>query len=144
MSEAALRLSLVDPEPDEGVYQMEMLASNGRFSATQELYLTPEDFGDFSEALTHFPRNRHEQITFEVGKPIQFDHVRLTVRIVDNTGHPVIEVVVSNAGKDQHRAEAVFNIPCEVAAINRLGAELKRWISAPDRPMMWQPEPERL
>jgi hypothetical protein len=34
----------------------------------------------------------------------------------------------------------MFHLPCEVAAINRLGAKLKAWIVKPQDPLIWQPE----
>ncbi|HEY0106435.1 MAG TPA: hypothetical protein VGB91_10155 [Rhizomicrobium sp.] len=147
MHEAALRLTTIgENDPEDGVLQVELAATDGRFSAAAGFYTNAEYFSDFARALMDFPKTRADQAVFEIGSLTGNAncYARLRVYLRDELGHVAVEVQIDNRREDHHRAKAMFNIHCEAAASNRLGDSLLRWISAPGQPMIWQPEPERI
>ncbi|HJW40336.1 MAG TPA: hypothetical protein VJ476_03800 [Rhizomicrobium sp.] len=114
-------------------------ATDGRFAATQEFYSNIERFTEFGRALTAFPRSIDSEEAFENGSPDSgiSDYLLVRAYLRDGLGHGAIEIVTDNGRSNPYRAKAAFNLHCEVAAINRLGVELKSWATNPSAPLVW-------
>ena len=51
---------------DDDIFELRVVASNGRYSGTTEVYDTSDSLSHFAKSLVGFPRN-NETLKYEVG-----------------------------------------------------------------------------
>jgi hypothetical protein len=108
-------------------YEPEMLhlqvaASDGDFSASQDFYANIEDVMAFGNALQAFPRGPADEATLEGGRkdPGWAHWVAVRVYLYDRAGHAGVTVDVGKNAEEPYHREARFTIRCEVASLNQL------------------------
>ena len=121
---------------EDDAWHMTMSAADAEYRVEQEFYTYPSDLIELANCLQSFPKHGSDEVRFEVGSrdPSWAHWVFLRAFIVDTTGHAAL-VVVGNNGDDFRMRSARFTIRCDVGSLNRLGAELRRWINEPGRPL---------
>lgn len=101
----------------------------------------PEELTDFGRLLTAFPSRAQDEIRFELGSLTEkwACYVLLRAYLFDAVGHAALEIHIDNRDSSPRCARANFSICCEVAALNRLGSDLQRWVLGPANPLFWTP-----
>ena len=118
---------------DDGCFDIEISASNDKYSATQEdIIVFPKDLIEFGDALKIFPQKISDRIVFE--KPGKY---KISV-ICDNSGHPVIEIIFKNDAEVPNYAESHFLITCEANILNKLGYAICNWIDNMKEPLYFE------
>jgi len=104
--------------------------SGGAVSVHAEHYDYPLDIALFADALAAFNGAGGSSVSHQAGSPEGATWLWLTAYSYSNRGHSALEVFTGCNG-ERHVASSVrFSAHLEVASINRLGAELSRWISS--------------
>jgi len=141
MGDGNLQFRVLSLDDSDGLFFFEFSASNGLFSATQDFWEYPSAFEEFGHMLSEFPTVDKNAAAFEIGSMEENSayYLRVCAYTFDAMGHAALEVVVDNHLKSENLARANFQIPCEIAAINRLGKALWQWSADPTVPMIWKP-----
>ncbi|MBB1521370.1 hypothetical protein [Aquipseudomonas guryensis] len=112
----------------DGMIQVSFQASNGPQSATIEFYAYPEEISDFSKALIEFPFTPNNHASFEYGTdPSYCCLFKLSAKLRNLSGHPVIELKYDNRRAIPEKAEGLFYMPCEATLINSFGKQLSKF-----------------
>lgn len=122
------RIRKLDVDEYDAPY-VELSVSGGGFAARQDLYVEDDEWVEFGKALQSFPRNLEHEVAFENGAPEgkYYCYILLRAFVYDGVGHSALEVKVSNYSAPPHSAAAHFYLPCEAAALNRMGGLLEAW-----------------
>lgn len=120
---------------------IEMHASNGSTSGTQDFYCYVEDLEEFARELSSFPSSITSEATLEAGKRDRgWAHfVRVRAFVYDRVGHSALEIDLASHADEPHGAAAHFFILCEPASLNRLGKNLLDWCGNRDVTLVWEP-----
>jgi hypothetical protein len=104
--------------------------SNGYFSGQAEIYLSPGELFQMTEALSGFPSHPKDSRDFELGT-FNPDHadggVRIHLHCADSVGHAVVEVKLrGDACKGLGEVESVaLRIPVQAAAIDSFVSQVR-------------------
>lgn len=123
-----LRLRKLDVDEYDAPH-VEVTISGDGFAARLDSYIEDDEWVEFSTELQSFPRSLEHEVRFEHGAPEgeYYCYILLRAFVYDGVGHSALEVKVSNNSTPPHSATAHFYIPCEAAALNRLGESLEAW-----------------
>ena len=115
---------------DEGLIELSVRASNGRFAGCVELYVDQGRLAAFSRALRGFPASGRDRRELELGTldPARAGGgVRLGLRCTDALGHVAMSVELRADPRGHAGAEsAAFGVRLEPAAIDAFVAQLER------------------
>jgi len=122
------RLRKLDVD-DYDAPHVEVSVSGEGFTARQDSYIEDEEWLEFGTALQSFPQRLDHEVTFENGAPEgeYYCYILLRAFVYDGVGHSALEVKISNRSAPPFSASTHFYIPCEAAALNRLGESLVSW-----------------
>jgi len=134
-------LSLKDLQYDEPELHIELQASNGDTSATQDFYCYVEDLEQFANELIDFPSSITSEVRFEIGRRSSDWAYFVLVRtyVHDGWGHSALEIDLDCHAKAPYGHSMHFYILCEPASVNRLGKELIVWCRNRESPLEWYP-----
>ena len=140
MGDSSVQFKVLSRDDGDGLFFFEFSASNGLFSAAQGFWEYPNSFEGFGRMLSEFPTADKNAATFEIGSMEENAayYLRIRAYTFDAVGHAALEVVVDNHRKNEKLAKANFQVPCEIAAINRLGKALQQWSADPTGTMIWK------
>jgi hypothetical protein len=132
-------ISLVRWPYDDSAWRVFLQACNGGFAGALEFYTDAEGLAEFARRLAAFPSGPDDEVRFSLGSRDGNWAYYLLLRafLVDRAGHAALEFAADNCRVTPDHAQASFFIPCEVAAINRLGRQLRGWLSRSDEPLLW-------
>jgi hypothetical protein len=130
---------LIAQDPDDNSWQVELRASNGRLAVEQEFYATREHFEPLVSGLRRFGETTSDEALLEFGEDSEnwAYFIQLRAFIYFPTGNAALEIVAVNRSGDPYGQRANFFILTEVAALNRLGDELGRWLESPWNSFCW-------
>ena len=132
-------ISLVRWPYDDSAWRVFLRASNGEFAGALEFYTDAEELSEFGRRLADFPHGPSDEVRFSLGSRDGnwAYYILLRAFLVDRAGHAALEFTADNRQAASDHAQSSFFISCEVAAINRLGQQLRGWLSRPDEPLSW-------
>jgi len=132
--------------PYEEPYHLQLFleASNGRQSASLEIYLNADSLSEIANALMAFPRHASDAYLFEVGSEREEDrwayYLRFRAFLTDALGHSALLFRFNNNRELPYREVAEFCIETDPASINRLGELLKEFSKLQHKTLYWSPE----
>jgi hypothetical protein len=126
---------------DEPELHIELRASNGSTSATQDFYCYSEDLETFGRELSSFPTSTTSEARLEAGNrdPGWAHFVLVRAFVYDRVGHSALEIDVESHSEDPYGQSARFHILCEPASLNKLGAQLLAWCRDRQQALEWRP-----
>jgi hypothetical protein len=130
MSRVELKSLWID---DNGMFQLDIGASNDRTSARMELYAYPADILSFASGLESFPANANSEVVWESGgiDPKWYGHMRLRAHVLNGSGHSALEVTMEVRSTPPDSSRSVFSLRCNPADLNELGRRIKEWLAQP-------------
>jgi hypothetical protein len=132
--------------PYEEPYHLQLLleTSNGRQSASLEIYVNADSIKEMSNALEAFPRHATDAYLFEVGSEREEDrwayYLRFQAFLTNALGHSALLFRFNNNRELPYRELAEFCIETEPASINRLGGLLKEFSKLQHKTLYWSPD----
>ena len=113
---------------DEDMYEVEIRASNGRFTGKARCYTTREQITELARCVDGFPKSTLHKFHFSTHSGDNFSYFDLNFRCVDGRGGVVVRVKVadivrfSNAPGTNDIVE--FDLGLEPAAIDNFAKDL--------------------
>jgi hypothetical protein len=125
---------------DDGLWEIQLRATNGSYAAGQALYAYPENFVEFIAQLKSFGTTIHDEATFESGsESAGWAHfVLLHAFIHSPRGDAALHVRATNNQNGLHGHTAEFSISAEPGALNRLGRAIEQWVGNATEPLVWR------
>lgn len=113
---------------DEDLFELEIRASNGRFTGRACCYTTREQITELARCVDRFPKSTSDEFRFSTHAGNNFSYFSLDFRCVDGRGGVVVRVKVaaivrfSNAPGTDDIVE--FDLSVEPASIDNFANEL--------------------
>jgi hypothetical protein len=122
---------------DDESWNVTISAADATYRVEQDFYVYAADLIALADRLQAFPQHRNEEVLFQVGsKNSGWAHwVFLRAFLHDTAGHAAITVDLGSSGDELLGRSAKFAVRCDVACLNRLGTELRRWVDEPTAPL---------
>ncbi len=121
--------------------QLRIEVSNSRQSAFIDIYVDVESLKAFADLLESFPRHISDVALFELGSERPEDrfayYVRIRAFIFNSLGRSALHIRFNNNRDLPYRELSEFCIECEAAAINRLGALLREFMTLKHEKLFW-------
>ncbi len=136
-----MRLSLDRLWSDtDGMLQVEVFLEGNGYSATQDIYVYPNELQAFAERLKNFPSSVTDEAVLEVGstQANAYCWLKLRAYLYDSLGHSALELSVQRNAAPQLCARSQFSVLVEAASLNTLGAEIANWACANDQPLVFE------
>lgn len=136
--------------PYEEPYHLQLLleASNGRQTASLEIYVSADLVNEMANALAVFPRHASDAYLCEIGSERKEDHwayyFRFRAFLTDALGHSALLFRFNNNRELPHRELAEFCIETDPASIHRLSALLKEFAKLQHETLYWSMDDSRL
>ena len=112
---------------DDDMFELRVMATNGRYSGTTEIYELSESLVNFAESLVDFPNDR-EVLIHEAGQQDSCGYFRMKFFCIDHSGHVGVEIYieekVSNQQRPQEKSKLSLEIIVQPSAIDNFQKEL--------------------
>jgi len=124
--------------------QIRIVASNGAYSGTLDLYCGVDELLAIGDALNRFPAKVPDDYSYEYGSedPAKraYRHVRLRAYTTDLAGHCALQFEMNLNASEPDEGSCRFSIQIEPGSINRLGQLFRALHRAPMGEFEWTPE----
>ena len=119
---------------DDDTWHVLIRAADAQYRVEQEFYTYPSQLLELANRLRAFPAHATDEARFEAGSkdPGWAHWVFLRAFLVDVAGHAALTIDVGSNGDELRQRAGRFTVGCDVASLNRLGDELRRWIDNPE------------
>ena len=115
---------------DDDVLELRVQASNGRFSATAELYAAHTEPAELAASISGFPKSTDDNREATLGTfdaKVAGGGVQLRFRCTDLLGHAEVRLDVrQRVTNGPERESAAFSVRVEPAAVDEFVAALRR------------------
>lgn len=137
MATIGLRRLWVD---DDGMIQVELVASNGRQSTTQDFYTYPQDIESFGRSLSEFfPKLGKGEVTFEYGAEGERVYSFVSLKAFYISLHSIGILIRTNNNREGHESAASrFCIEAPLSTVNALGLQISKWAAAPNTALSFE------
>jgi len=129
-----LRREWVD---DDEMLQVELSASNGALTTTQDFYVYPDELGEFGKKLQEFfPTGGQGEVVLEYGSESEnyYSYVKLRTFNI-NTSSIGIFVRTNNRQEGHELAVCEFSIETTLQSVNELGKRIFSWSRNNEEPL---------
>jgi hypothetical protein len=123
----AFRIRLDKSEDDSDLCHFGIAVAAGGMSGSTEFYGYADDLDEFGRLLEGFEGRQGQEPSFNAGAQDSAHWLSVSAYAIDTSGHSAIEVTTGVSGARHVSSSAKFSAVLEVATINRLGAELRKW-----------------
>jgi hypothetical protein len=114
---------------DDHMFELKVIATNGRYFGTTEVYDTKESLFEFGQKLIGFP-NTVKNLDYEAGIKNEYAYFSMNFYCIDNAGHIGVEINLEEKVVTEFRKEEKDKIKLEIIvepnAIDRFQKELSR------------------
>ena len=111
---------------DEHMFEVRIIASNGPFKGTTEIY-DNETLLDFARELSSFPTIKKE-LFCEMGEKDGYSYFSMKLNRLEGTSHFVARVTLEQNVREQYnpkdKCKITLNIPIEISAVDNFKNEL--------------------
>jgi len=115
---------------DDEMFELEIKASNGRYTGTTNVYDTKESLSSFAELLKGYPKD-NSVLFYEAGQKDNKDsyaYFSMKYYCIDNAGHVGVQINLEENVSTEHRPEekdkVFLEILVEPASIDRFQKDL--------------------
>jgi hypothetical protein len=104
---------------------LEIVASNGSFTGSTDIYCNVSDLSDIGHALQAFPKSIPDEYKYEYGSsdPVVrfYRHFVFRVYTLSSWGKCALQLSMNQNETEPHEGVCLFSMPVESASISRLG-----------------------
>jgi hypothetical protein len=100
-----------------------------------------DEFEDFANKLTEFPKTTTDKATYELGQKGDrwAYYLLIEAYCIEVNGRSALKIEAINNGVGSAHHESKFEIESEPASLNRLGSRLKNWNPLEEKNFEWAP-----
>lgn len=121
-----LTFKILSAEPY--MIELEVTASNGRYSGVTRIFTDQPDLLSLAESLDGFPKEITDLVSYEAGDKGGYAYLGLRFYCIDGVGHIAVHIVMKDSMISPPRPEikstAEFEILCVPSALEALKAAL--------------------
>lgn len=138
-SEIKIKVLNID-EGDDTIF-FQGFFSNGFCSTTLEFYGYSDEFQNFANNLTEFPKSTKDKATYELGEKGDkwAYYLLIEAYCIEVNGRSALKIEATNNGTGHSHHESKFELESEPASLNRLGNRLKNWNPLEEKLFEWEP-----
>lgn len=103
---------------DDDMFELKVLASNGRYSGTTEVYDTSDSLGNFAKSLIGYPTVDAKTLKHEAGQKDSHSYFAMTFYCIDNSGHIGVQIELEESVATNYRKEEKDKIKLEIIAVS--------------------------
>ncbi|WP_057938791.1 hypothetical protein [Algoriphagus resistens] len=124
-----IKIKVLDIDQGDDTIHFQGFFSNELCSTTLEFYGYSDEFQDFANNLTEFPRTTKDKVTCKLGEKGDrwAYYLLIEAYCVETNGRSALKIEAINSGTGPSHHESKFEIESEPASLNRLGNRLKTW-----------------
>lgn len=128
-----IKIIVIREPDDDGLFEFEIKLTNGKTSTSLKFWGYWDNFKEFGDRLTEFPKTIKDNVIYELGEDKSNGQVKwayymlLNVFCFDSAGQSAIKVIVDNHADVPSYQRSEFYIQSEAASINQLGQRLQNW-----------------
>ena len=126
--------------------ELEVLASNGSFKGSTNIYCNVSDFEEIGKRLIEFPRFIGDSYLYEYGSPDPkarfFRQIILRAYTLDRSGHCALQVAMNLNQDEPEEGTCRFSIKCEPNSLIRLGTLFLAFARLQHLEFKWVPDTE--
>lgn len=112
---------------DDDMFELRVIASNGRYFGITEVYETNKSLENFAKLLFEFPKN-DSTLFYEMGKKDSYAYFSMKYYCIDNAGHFGVELNLEENVSTEYRSEEKDKLKIEIiiepSAIDNFQKEL--------------------
>lgn len=102
---------------DDDIFEVKVLASNGRYSGTTEFYDTSDSLANFAKSLAGYPTVNTKTLKHEAGQKDGYAYFSMTFYCIDNSGHIGVQIELEESVGTNYRKEEKDKIKLEVIVV---------------------------
>jgi len=115
---------------DDDLFEVEVFASNGRFSGTANCYTLRSEIKLFGEMVDGFPKSLKDKVAFSSSDSNTLSYFSVQLRCIDRSGHvnariKIAHIIHYSNGKQENDV-AEFDMSIEPASVDRFSRSLKK------------------
>ena len=139
MSQQRIKISTLAIDEGDDTIQFEIEFTNGVNSTSIDFYGYDDEFQEFANGLSSFPKNIESEIIYELGEQGEKWAYYIFVRVFcyESNGRSAIKIKINNNGKEPYKSFSEFYILTVPASINKLGQILKNWNPKTENEIEW-------
>ena len=99
---------------DEHMVELRVVANNGRYLGTTEVYETGSYISEFSQNLGGFPKTLDEKIIFEAGEKDSYAYFSMRFYCIDSVGHTAVQIQLEENVGTEYRPEEKDKLTMEM------------------------------
>ena len=136
-----IKLKVLDIDQGDDSIHFQAFFSNELCSTTLNFYGYSDEFQDFANKLTEFPKTIKDKATYELGEKGNkwAYYLLIEAYCIEVNGHSALKIETTNNGFGPAHYESKFEIESEPASLNRLGQRLKTWNPLEEKELAWKP-----
>jgi hypothetical protein len=133
-----IKISVLEIDNEDIRFQVQI--ENYCCKTSLDFYGYAEDFKEFGNRLTQFPKSINDKAVFQLGEDDRKWAYYMFIKAFcfDASGHTALRVVVDNLGDSVNGHRSEFSIISEAASINSLGQILKSWNPLLTKEIIWE------
>ena len=110
---------------DDDMFELRVIATNGRYSGSTEVYELSESLVNFAESLVDFPNDR-KVLIHEAGQQDSYGYFRMKFYCIDHSGHVGVDIEekVSNQHRTEEKSKLSLELIVQPSAIDNFQKEL--------------------
>jgi hypothetical protein len=105
--------------------QIDLFASNGRFSARSDFYCSVDNLSEIGAALRSFPKHLGDEYVYVYGSEDPdkkfYRYIKLRAYTVGSAGKCAIQITINTNDAEPEEGRSNFSIQAYPIAINKLG-----------------------
>lgn len=98
---------------DEHMFELRVIASNGRYFGTTEVYDTSDSLSDFAKSLLDYPMNE-KPLMYEAGEKDSYAYFAMKFYCVNNSGHIGVLINLEENVQTEYRHEEKHKLKLEI------------------------------
>ena len=102
---------------DDDMFELKVLASNGRYTGTTEVYDTSDSLGNFAKSLIGYPTIEAGTLKHEAGQKDSYSYFSMTFYRIYNSGHIGVQIELEENVATKYREEEKDKIKLEIIAV---------------------------
>lgn len=136
-----IKITVLRIDKGDDSIHFEIYFSNSSCASTLDFYGYANEFKEFGQKLTDFPKSVSDKVTYELGEKGDKWAYYLLIQAycVEVNGQFTIKIESTNNGTGPSYHHNKFEINSEPASINLLGQGLKSWNPLESKEFKWNP-----
>ena len=136
-----IRINVLQIDKWDDTIHFQGFFSSDICSTTLEFYGYSDEFQDFANRLTEFPKSAKDKAAYELGEKGDkwAYYLLIEAYCIEVNGRSALKIEATNNGIGPAYHESKFEIESEPASLNRLGNRLKNWNPIEEKTFQWTP-----